>query len=119
MAKLAFTRDINGYNAYGLPFTSDNVLFELPATTKKTVTVPNSNINGYAAVFSYEPGAKVWVELGDVDITLPTTTPTETSAQLNPAVREVPADSTISFKTNDTSVEVGVSFYELSTKAVG
>jgi hypothetical protein len=114
MTTLTFTQDTAGFNSFGLPFASDNRMFTLPATTKKTVTAPTNNTKGYAVVFYYEPGAKVWVQLGDVDITLPTATPATTSAQLNPAVRQVPAGSTLSFKTNDTSVEVGVSFYALN-----
>jgi hypothetical protein len=112
MTILTFTQDAAGFNSFGLMFSADNSKFTLPASTKKTVTAPTSN-SKYLAIFSYEPGAKVWVEPGDVDIVLPTATPTATRSQLNPACRQVASGETISFKTNDTSVEVGVSFYAL------
>jgi|GEM_PF-6687467 len=116
MTKLALTRDINGYNTFGLADSSNKKNFILTsAGGELTTTAPASNTSGYLAVYSFEPGAKVWVALGGTAIEMPVNnTVNTTNAELNPTARNVPAGATLRFKTNDTSAEVGVAFYELS-----
>lgn len=113
MTKLALTRDINGYNTFGLPFATQKYDTTLAATVEQTLTAPTSNINGYLAVFSCEPGSKVWVALA-ATATLPGAAFAVTDSELNPTAREVPAGGVLHFITNDTAAEVGVAFYELS-----
>lgn len=112
MAQFALTRDINGYVAYGLAFnSSNNSQFKLSANSAVTLTVP-TDYNIYEVVFQFEPGTKVWVSNSSDTINPPSSsTPTSTTAQLNPTVREVAQGSTLQFITSDTSSEVGVSFY--------
>lgn len=113
MTMLALTRDVSGAVSYGLQFSDSNMLLTLAANTETTITAPTSS-SRYAAVFSYEPGTKVWVAMGATPIVLPTNTPANTLAQLNPQVREVAPGATLRFMTSDTSAQVGVSFYELT-----
>lgn len=118
MTMLRMTRDINGFNTFGLPFSGNKYDTTLAATVEQTLTVPPNAVNGYLAVFSFEPGAKVWVAL-DATATLPGGAFATTDSELNPTAREVPADSVLHFITNDTTAEIGVAFYELVTKAEG
>lgn len=118
MTKLICTRDINGFNTFGLPFSKDCRATTLLAGVEQTLTVPESCALGYLAVFSYEPGAKVWVALNQT-ATVPSGSFATTYSGENPMAREVPAGAVLHFITNDTSVEVGVELYELSTRAQG
>jgi hypothetical protein len=113
MTKLVLTRDINGYNTFGLAFSSQKYDSTLAANVEQTLTAPTPNVGGYLAVFSYEPGAKVWVALG-ATATVPGNAFAATDSELNPTARNVPAGGVLHFITNDTTAEVGVSFYELA-----
>ena len=57
--KFILTRDINGYNGFGLPFAVDNYTAKL-AGVAVSLTVPD-NYAYWVAVLAYEPGATVWV----------------------------------------------------------
>lgn len=115
MTKLIITRDVNGYPAYGLPFTTDNYQMKLSANTVESLTVPSINGSPLAAIFSFEPGAKVWVGRNPAaPIAAPSGAAASTVAQLNPPMRNVEAGDTLEFVTSDTTAEVGVSFYELN-----
>lgn len=113
MTQLVLTRDATGAVSYGLPFSDTNSLFTLAVNTEITIVAPTT-ASRYVAIFSYEPGTKVWVSTGLTSILLPTSTPASTLAQLNPQVREVNPGATLRFMTNDTSAQVGVSFYAIA-----
>lgn len=113
MTKLAMTRDINGYNTFGLSFSTQKVFTTLATTVEQTTTVPTQNVKGYLAIFSYEPGAKVWVGNGSSAVSLPSGSFAASNGELNPSAREVSPGSTLRFITNDTTAEIGVSYYEL------
>jgi hypothetical protein len=112
MTKLICTRDINGFNTFGLPFSRDCKQSTLAAGVEQTFTAPAACTSGYLAVFSYEPGAKVWVALNET-ATVPGGSFAATYSVENPMARNVPAGAVLHFITNDTSVEIGVEFYEL------
>lgn len=115
MAKLIITRDVNGYPAYGLPFTEDNVQMKLTQNSVESVTVPPINGKPLAAIFSFEAGSKVWVGLNPASpIAAPSGASASTVAQLNPPMRNVTEGDTIELVTSDSTAEVGISFYELS-----
>lgn len=116
MTKLLLTRDQAGYNTFGLPFSSQKFDTTLAIGVEQTLTAPTNNVLGYLAIFSYEPGAKVWVALG-ATATVPGVAFGATDSELNPTAREVPVGSVLHFITNDATAEIGVAFYELSTKA--
>lgn len=108
--KFNMTRDINGYNGFGLDFALNGYQGVLAATVEQHVTVPSSYPH-WIAVFSYSPGAAIWVN-GITTATAASGAFSATTSELNPAARAVDAGDTISFITNDTnSPEVGVTFY--------
>jgi hypothetical protein len=118
MRRFIMTRDINGYNGFGLPFSDNLVQLTLAADEAQQITVPKSNLAGYPnvlAVFSFEPGSMVWVALNDT-AEAPTGAAVNTTSEGLPAARLIEFNAatetnTLSFITNDTSAEVGVAFY--------
>lgn len=112
MTVFTINRDVTGAVSYGLPFCDNNQYIVLTASTESTLTVPaNTNFNKFEAVFAITPGGSVWIADGSVTLTLPTTSFTATSAQLNPSVRIVNKGDTLRFISGDTATAVGVSFY--------
>ena len=99
--KLSMTRDINGYNAFGLLPTQDVYACGLAVSTEQHFVVPSNN-EYWLAVFSYTPGANVWVDF-TATATVPSTTLAAVSTVLNPAGRQVKAGSTISMITGDST----------------
>ena len=99
--KFNMTRDINGYNGFGLPFT--NVAFSavLAPNVQQGITIP-SNYPNWIAIFSYTPGASVWVA-DAITALAPTGVFSPTRSQLNPAARLVQAGDTLTFITDDTT----------------
>lgn len=118
----SMTRDINGYNGFGLAFTLDKYSVTLSTATDTSLTVPSggplgsgtsTTTNRYLAIFSYEPGANVWVALnatasGPAGASFATTT-----SELFPTARYVKSGDVIHFLTTDASAQVGVTFYVL------
>lgn len=113
-AKFILTRDINSYNGFGLPISDvDNWSTTLAANVAQTTTVPSmpfANCSGWIAVFSYSPGASVFVA-NNATATIPTSSFGATTSQLNPVGRFVKAGDVLSFITADTTDFVQVSFY--------
>jgi len=119
--KFNMTRDINGYNGFGLVFSDTNYKTTLSTGVAQSLTVPNSIPLGGAptsanlhliAVFSFEPGTRVWVANGATAV-VPTGSFVATASQLNPAARDVQAGDVLSFITNDTTADVSVAFYAI------
>lgn len=111
-------RDINGYNAFAPIFCTNSYQVELATGAEQHFTVPNvpnmggqnGNENKWMALFSIEPGASVWIA-NNTMATVPGGSIAGTVSQLNPAVRMVNGGDVLSFITNDTTAEVGVSLY--------
>lgn len=106
-------RDINGYNGFGLQF-SDN-LFQgiLLNGIEQTLIVPESPFADYPhllAIFSFEPGATIWVALNQT-ATFPSGSISSSNSELNPAARYVKGGDVLHFITNDSSDDYGVIFY--------
>jgi hypothetical protein len=97
--KFNMTRDINGYNGFGIPFSLDGESMVLAAGVAQSVTVPNE-YPCWIAIFGYTPGATVWVD-GITTAVAPTGAHSATTSRLNPAARFVRADDVISFITED------------------
>ncbi len=114
--KLCMIRDINGYNSFGLTFTDTAYSFTLDQGVRKSLTVPYCTETTYKnllAVFSFEPGSKVWVALNN-NATLPGFAVVSTHSELNPSGRLVQGGDLLSFVSGDTLTEVGVTFYAAS-----
>src|SRR3990167_11031406 len=92
------TRDINGYNGFGLPFALDKYSATLATGADTTLTVPSAgsfgrasagDSNYFIAIFSYEPGARVWVASNATAAVPVGATFAAVSSELNPAARMV------------------------------
>ena len=73
-----------------------------------------NNVNKFIAIFSYEPGASIWVSLNETAASPVGATFATVSSELNPAARVVNAADVLHFITTDTSAQVGVVFYGLN-----
>lgn len=111
--KFNMTRDINGYNGFGLPFADNKYSCTLTAASEKTLTAPTSPFPEYPnflAIFSFAPGSSVWVA-NNATAVVPGASFAAVSSDLNPAARYVKSADILHFITSDTSDEVGVTFY--------
>jgi len=100
--KFLMTRDINGYNGFGIPFSYDGFATSLAANVAQSVTVP-SNYEYWIAIFSYTPGSNIWVD-GTTTAAVPGAAFASTTARLNPSARQVKKGQVISFITSDVTV---------------
>lgn len=108
--KFNMTRDINGYNGFGLPFTLDGYSAVLATGVEQNITVP-SNYPYWIAIFSYTPGSSVWVDTLDTAVA-PAGAFSASTSQLNPSARFVNAGDTLSFITADAAgAQVNVLLY--------
>lgn len=107
--KFLMTRDIAGYNCFGIRFALDGSSMVLAAGVAQSVVVPDTYPN-WIAIFGYTPGSTVWVD-GITTAVAPVGAASATTAKLNPSARAVSAGQTISFITSDaTSPMVYVEF---------
>lgn len=109
--KFSMTRDINGYNGFGLMPCDDKFGMNLITGAPQTVTVPD-NHQVWVAIFMLEPGDSVWVAY-NATATIPSSTVAACNCELNPPAWRVLAGDTISFATTDASITVGVKFYAI------
>lgn len=99
--KFNLTKDISGYNGFGIAFSQDGKATSLAANTEQHFVVP-ANYPNWIAIFSFTPGSNIWVD-GINTATVPTTSFASSTAELNPSARAVSAGQTLSFITADTS----------------
>lgn len=118
----SMTRDINGYNGFGLQFSLDKYSATLVQSTDTTLAVPVSGPFGsgqsttvarFIAIFSYQPGATVWVANNATAAVPAGASFAAVSSELLPTARYVKAGDVLHFITPDTSAQVGVTFYVL------
>lgn len=97
--KLNMTKDVAGYNGFGVAPCADSYTGLLAAGVADSVTVP-SEYPTYLAVLSYTPGANVFVDCVTTAVS-PAAGIAASSACLNPAGLKVTKGTTISFITPD------------------
>lgn len=108
----SMTRDINGFNGFGLIPSDDIYGGKVAQNTAYTVTVP-SNYENWIALISYTPGSEFWVAY-NVAATVPAIGVASMTTELNPAGRQLKAGDTLSFISNNTgNPGFSVSFYAL------
>jgi hypothetical protein len=107
--KFNMTRDINGYNGFGLAFSDTNYNTTLAAGVAQSLTIPSDSAY-YLVVFAFEPGATIWVADNQTAV-VPGVSFAATFSDLNPAARLVKAGDVLSFITSDTTAVIGVSLY--------
>ncbi len=116
------TRDINGFNGFGLPFTDTAYSATLTTTTDTTLTVPSTVALGrqgpsqkaqWIAIFIFDPGTSVWVANNTTAGVPAGASFGATVSELNPAARFVNGGDVLHFYTSGTGVSVSVLFYSL------
>jgi len=110
--KFKMTRDINGYNGFGLKFADDNYDTILLTGVEQTLTVP-AKFNKAVAIFAFEPGSLVWVA-NNKTATVAGATFAATDSQLNPIAREVEGDDVLHFITSNANADVSIAFYAIA-----
>lgn len=110
-SKFYLYRDIQGYNGFGLAQSSLNYSTTLAVGVAQSITLP-SDFSNYLVIFSFEPGANVWVAPG-VTAAVPGGAFATTASVLNPSARSYAKATVLSFITPDATAEVGVSIYAL------
>lgn len=108
-------RDINGYNGFGLPFTDTGTSTTLAADVEQTLTVlanPDAIYKRYLAIFSYQVGTNVFVNL-NATAAVPGSSFVATTTELNPTARVVVPGDVLHFITHDTNAYVQVSYYAI------
>lgn len=108
---LNMVRDINGFNTFGLPNSLNKKSTILSANVEQHFTCPTNCVQ-WLAVFSFQPGAKVWFSSSDI-ATIPGGSFADTFSELNPSARLIFAGDVLSFITDDTTAEVGVILYAI------
>ncbi len=120
--KFNLTRDINGYNGFGVKFSDQKYSTTLATGVTQSLTVPNNMGMGgngiytkpvYIAIFSFTPGANVFVA-NNLTAASPGAAFAASNAELNPAARQVEGGDVLSFITPDTAAYITVSFYVIS-----
>lgn len=110
---LNFGRDVQGLNAYAPSFSQNKFSATLTNGAEEKLTVP-SNYESWIAAFSFEPGANVWVSNNQTSEIPAGATFLSTTSELNPGSRKVSAGDVLSFITDNTTADVGVSLYAVS-----
>lgn len=116
--RLAFGRDVQGYNAFAPAFADDAFSATLAATTDTTVTIP-SNFQNWIAFFSVEPSKLVWVALNTAAAAPAGATFASTASELissnfqYPPARKVKAGDVLHFFSQAGTANVGVTLYAI------
>lgn len=108
-------RDINGYNGFGLQFSTELYSGILTSASEQTLTVPSAPDATYPhllAIFSFAPGSSIWVARNQT-AEVPTGAISSSTSEQNPAARYVYPGDVLHFITNDASDEYGVIFYSV------
>ncbi len=112
--KFSMVRDINGYNGFGIIPTYDVYGCTLAASTAQSVTVP-ANYENWIAIFTYTPGANIYVSF-TTTATVPGGTMGIITSTLNPSARQVKGGQTLSLITSDTTTPfVNIEFQIIPT----
>jgi len=116
MTRLNMSRDINGYNTFGLPQSNTKFNTTLLAGVEQRLEVPRTGNTTYPnvlAVFNQDAGSDIFVSINGT-ASLPGSSFTQTYSEENPAARSVKPGDVISFITADEQDYVGISFYAIS-----
>ena len=97
--KFNMIKDLGGYNGFGIQPTTDIFNGSLAANVAQSITVPSNHPN-WIAIFTYAPGATIWVNF-TTTATVPTGTVGASSNTLNPSARLVTKGQTLSLITAD------------------
>jgi hypothetical protein len=105
------TRDLSGYNGFGLAMSDLNYNTTLAASTAQNFDVPE-DYQTWIAIFSYEPGSSVWVAVNDTAEVAGASFAVSNS-QLNPTARLVQGGDNISCISEAADTQVCVQMYAI------
>jgi hypothetical protein len=121
--KLNFARDVQGYNSFAAPVSTDKYSATLTAGGNSTITLP-TNSPYWIVSFSFEPGADVWVAYNGLASAPAGATFASTTSELLPGSRVLPSTVTTSTGTVATTInlfnngagvaDIGVILYAIS-----
>ena len=121
--KLALTRDINGFNAYGLKPSDFNISVTLTASTDTTYTIPGTDATGgsnyqtkalWLGIFYVTPGSEVWAAVNHAASAPAGDTFALSNSFGDPAAIEFQEGDVLHCFTTQTGVSVSVRFYSLT-----
>jgi hypothetical protein len=108
--KFLMTRDIAGYNGFGLCDSDVKFNALLTAGVAQSFTLPEDN-DYYIVIFSPSIGGNIWVDV-TTTAAAPSGAMASTTAEHNPQARQYPKGTTVSVITEDaTDVEFGAIVY--------
>lgn len=118
------TRDLNGYNGFGLKPTDTAYSCTLTASTDTTLTVPiefalgncsSTQVARLLAIIVSDPATSVWVALNATAGAPAGSNFATTLSALNPAAYEVKGGDVLHFYSTQTAVNVSVRLYWISS----
>lgn len=116
MTPLNMSRDINGYNTFGIEQSNTKYATTLLAGVEQHLTVPATGDAAYRhvlAVFFQDAGSNIFVSV-NATASLPGSSFALSDCEENPSARQVKPGDILSFITADTKDSVGVSFYAIT-----
>jgi hypothetical protein len=103
--ELNFGRDINGFNAFAPPVSSNKFSATLASGGNATITLP-TNVEYWIVAFSFEPGSDMWVAYNGSAAGPVGATFASTNSELNPGARIVPSQNITSAGTSATTINI-------------
>ncbi len=107
---LNFGRDVQGYNAYAPPFSTDKFSATIANGVEQTFTVP-SNYKTWIVSIVPNSGGNIFVARNQTAAIPAGATFAATNSEQNPGPRTVYAGDVIHVITDDTSVDVSAILY--------
>ncbi len=101
--KLNFGRDVQGYNSYAPPTSTDMFKVTIAAAGNSTLTLP-TNALSWIVAYSYTPGAEIWVAYNASAVAPSSGTFSSSNSELNPGARTVPSQNITSSSTSATTI---------------
>jgi hypothetical protein len=103
--KLNFSRDVQGYNTFAPPPSTDKYSATLTAGGNATITLP-TNSPYWIVSFSYQPGADIWVAYNGSAAIPAGATFASTASELLPGSRILPSTVTTSSGTTANTINL-------------
>jgi len=103
--KLNFGRDVQGYNSYAPPPSTNMYSATLASGGNATITLP-TNVANWIVAFSFQPGSDIWVRYNGSAAAPAGATFSSTTSELNPGARIVPSTNITSSGTSATTINL-------------
>jgi hypothetical protein len=101
--KLNFARDVQGYNSFAPPVSTDMFKVTIAAAGNSTLTLP-TNALSWVIAYAYTPGAEVWVAYNTTATAPSSGTFSSSNCELNPGARTVLSQNITSSSTSATTI---------------